>query len=99
MRPLTQTEIDNAPDWAINYVMSDDNRNIRWQDEVTFKWHDCEFRQAFSGKPLNDFKPIPRKEFDIVEYEFSDSDIEVISNASHRIKIRSNHSAGFFYVL
>jgi len=41
-------------------------------------------------------KRIPRKEFDISDYEFSDGDIAVVSKVSHRIKIRSNYSAGVF---
>jgi hypothetical protein len=60
MRPLTQQEIDDAPSWANYYSIQ--------KDEPYFTG------LAMDQRGL-DFKPIPRKEFDITNHRFSDNDI------------------------
>jgi len=67
MRDLTKDEIDDAPEWAITYAIDNDGY-ILWLGDKT----------GLSTNPNNSSfcmgpaKPIPRKEFDILEYDWSD---------------------------
>jgi hypothetical protein len=61
MRPLTQQEIDNAPEWADLYSITNENEVIHLSSS-----HEIQFE---------DSKPIPRKEFDISEYKPDEFDL------------------------
>lgn len=82
MRDLTQKEIDQAPDWAQRYFSEGITAlYININDgiiahinapEVTFApWNELEYA-------LENSQPIPRKEFAISEYQFSDTDIKSV---------------------
>ena len=78
MRELTPEEIKNAPEWAVEYYI--DIKDI-WY--VNKKWGMAKMigrvRNIKShSQIMSDAKPIPRKEFDISENEFSDCDIESV---------------------
>jgi len=78
-RPLTQKEIDLAPEWATHYF-------VTFHGDVTFE--NDRFAQILCGLVLQvkyecnglciSSTPIPRKPFDIKSVEWSDSDIESI---------------------
>lgn len=59
MRQLTQEEIDNAPDWATEYL-------IKYEDEIL--WESKKYYQINDGFKFNNInistnsKPIPRKQ-------------------------------------
>lgn len=76
MRQLTQQEIDQAPEWATHYVIPAGIEAIRWRDSKHFQWSDCDCKQNLGGWSILECQPIPRKEFDISAYEFSDLEIE-----------------------
>lgn len=82
MRPLTQQEIDQAPDWATKYDVSHHaaNRLVGYYGECQAQfvytksdmWSDVHCNYAAPDYAL----PIPRKEFDIGEHEFSDPNFD-----------------------
>lgn len=80
MRPLTQKEIDQAPDWATRYTI--DATFIRWSDENYFMWSNRKIKRERQGILHFDIEsqPIPRKEFDISQAE------QELSAANERIK-------------
>lgn len=66
MRKLTQQEIEWAPAWADGYTI-DVHGDIEWYTGNCYLVeHDNFFFKA---------EPIPRKEFDISDHDFSDSDV------------------------
>ena len=81
MRELTQQEIDNAPEWATGYFITPGFNGVTYESHEFYQYLPCGSRveQLSSGLSVN-AKPIPRKEFDISEYEFSDSEVEVETN-------------------
>jgi len=109
MRDLTQQEIDDAPARFDSYY-EDGHGNLRLINTGILitqgidVFESCSVRLLPKIAGVNYFtkdhysmmtcKPIPRKEFDISEYEFSDGDIMVITKASSSIEIRSNNTAG-----
>lgn len=95
MRDLTPDEIKAAPDWATHYVT--DDACLRWSDHSHFQWvggHKMEHNNYFIIQPV----PIPRKEFDISEHEFSEGGISVISVDvdDDRLTLCVGHSEGDF---
>jgi hypothetical protein len=64
MRPLTQQEIDQAPEWATHYVINP--QYVIWQSKH-LSWIALEcFIPCYSSIGMDDHaQPIPRKEFDI----------------------------------
>jgi hypothetical protein len=84
IRDLTQQEIEAAPEWAVKYwVMANHgghrSGNICFVNKLNniTQWQGSEKCGIPSLGTLS-FKQIPRKEFDISEYEFSDCDIELV---------------------
>lgn len=74
MRKLTQQEIDQAPEWAVEYYFDDKDLwyvNKKWR---MAKILGCVRNLKRHSSVLIDAKPIPRKEFDISEYAPTDSD-------------------------
>ena len=63
MRDLTQQEIDDAPEWADGYAIDHDG-NVEWYLGKCYLVEDANF--------FIEPQPIPRKPFDISEYEFDD---------------------------
>lgn len=74
MRELTQQKIDQAPDWATMYFIKD---GICWYNEIFFQWETGNKIKCGNNFNNAEFKPIPRPEFDVNEYEFSDGNIKV----------------------
>ena len=77
MRDLTQQEIDNSPEWATRYFISE-SYGIRWSDGSRYQWGDNTIHSISNGgaaRMRRESKPIPSKAFDISEYEFSDDEI------------------------
>ncbi len=66
MRHLTQQEIDNAPDWATHYFTYNNDKEIRWQDNIKhlFMWSHEGKIFPFPRKEYQRGEQIPRKEFD-----------------------------------
>jgi len=89
MRQLTQTEIENAPDWADEYYI--DIKDV-WYVNKKYGMAKMNGRvrniKSHSSIIL-DAKPIPRKEFDIGEYEFSDGDVLIDDIMSDEIVFES----------
>jgi len=76
MRELTPQEINDAPDWATHYMIYEDGELYYYDlsDEVCAN----DERLTIDGFEL---AKIPRKEFDISEYGFSDGDMDIIIEA------------------
>ncbi len=86
-RQLTQEELNLAPDWAVEY----DNSNAHlifiskklgtYRGDDVYKCYDVndgvEFIRTTKGVNVM-AQPIPRKAFDISEYQFSDNDIHSV---------------------
>ena len=84
MRELTQQEIDNAPDWATHYYVSE----LGGSDVVHYLNKE-KLRMSMTDDLLGSItakvskrcqsyimtKPIPRKPFDIRSHTFSDEDV------------------------
>lgn len=62
MRQLTQTEIDNAPDWATHYSAL--KWGVLYQSNEYFQ-ADGDGSKCSQSRVSDEAKPIPRKEFDI----------------------------------
>ena len=64
MRDLTQQEIDNAPDWATDYVICDDG-DVCFESEESFMYlNDGDLKGLVLDQDAamsEDAKPIPRK--------------------------------------
>jgi len=69
MRHLTHQEIDNAPEWATEYAIIKEQVVMIGGGQIT-KPEDEKI--LWSDIFETDFQPIPRKEFDISEYDWSD---------------------------
>ncbi len=89
MRELTQQEIDQAPDWATHYSALPRTSSARRSAYLIFesksKYQIFYIGGGFSRVNDNlgrfntaELKPIPRKEFDIDEYKFSDDNIKIV---------------------
>lgn len=75
MRNLTQQEIDDAPSWATHYVITINNYVIYESSQLFFS--SFSISPAYNKGGIGKYaKPIPRTEFDVSEYEFSDGDIK-----------------------
>jgi hypothetical protein len=75
MRPLTQQEIDDAPEWATHYTAEDEH--VTFISEKYYQNYHVPLGRLLIKRPrigLSGYEqPIPRKEFDIIEYLESDS--------------------------
>jgi hypothetical protein len=81
MRKLTKKEIENAPDWATHYLAHPWSVNIRYTDGIHFNTGKGKPKITVPDDlddPMEHFKPIPRKEFDINGHNFSDDDIKSV---------------------
>jgi len=78
MRELTQKEIDNAPSWATHYDAV--GESIMFESKgSTQMMIKGELGNFIPFGPVSEHSiPIPHKEFDISEYEFSDCDIQSV---------------------
>lgn len=100
MRDLTQEEIDNAPEWATRYRISELNDGACYinKEKMVGMWRKNKIKFALvKGSSVFKYsKPIPRKPFDIGEYDFSDCDAVIdvapLTNAI-RVSTKSGNNA------
>ena len=86
MRELTQTEIDNAPDWATHYFIFTDTAVYENETHFMASIEKLKLRNGGVGM-RKDAKPIPRKEFDISEHEFDDEDVGEIEFNEEEVQL------------
>ena len=77
MRKLTQQEIDNAPEWATHYTITRPASLPMYESTKSYQVVDNNRRIQPPKGISSHAKPIPRKEFDIVGYEFSDVNFDM----------------------
>lgn len=78
MRKLTQNEIDNAPEWATHYGVIEFD-HIMWRSKYLGSINNSGQLPFYCyGIPEHCTKPIPRKEFDISDYESCDPNVDYI---------------------
>lgn len=82
MRKLTQKEIDQAPDWATDFIINAIN-GVTYESK-NFYWHKDSGKQN-NIKISDHAQPIPRKEFDISEYDLLNARIEKLESMLNRI--------------
>lgn len=76
MRNITQTEIDNAPEWATHYTIL--NFGVLYQNNEYFQ-SDVDGFKCVQSRVSDEAQPIQRKEFDISEYEYSHGGLKLHS--------------------
>ena len=89
MRDLTQQEIDNAPSWATHYVLNCDGVMFESlsKTQMMIKGQLTDLI-PFGGVSIG-AKPMPRKSFDISEYEFKYFDSACVSvDSENEIEIQ-----------
>jgi len=94
MRDLTPQEIANAPEWATHYIVDSDDdityESLDWWCWAANPSRKCDNRGRMSGVP------IPRKEFDISQYEFSDGDMDIIIEADGGVFVSVDSDRGLY---
>ena len=95
MRALTPQEINDAPDWAVKYDVlesADDLIGYYGKGKALFVWSKSGVKSGVHNSYIEPAyaQPIPRKEFDINSYTFSnesclgmDSDGSLLFDGSH----------------